>query len=371
MKRSTAILLAIAVVAAAVPATPVEATRARVCIRESITDVAGDGDIDIAAITVASDCKRLTFTLTTHAPFTDSDLDSWVIAFGPVAYPRVGCNGMTGLIYVVGRPGGGLGSGVQEVSACNNVFGNRPATVRRTSPTSISVSATRTAWDVPLAETFRWQSSTFSTRGSDADSAPRFASIAAVRFVPLRLEATHTTDRRALAVTWNPVMEHHDLIDHFDVQYRNGAGPWLKVNRLGGRERSTELSGLAPGGVYTIRVAAVVRGSRSPWKNVKVRYVTPPSVPQNLRETPSRFGHAIVWDPPASNGGRPISEYQYVALWNGVRIDGVVEARRRTIVIDPRFLPVTYWVRAAPGEVDRSLVPWARIDVTELPPPAG
>lgn len=371
MRRSTAIVLATALVAATVPTTPVEATPARVCIRESITDVAGDGDIDIAGITVASDCKRLTFTLTTHAPFTDSDLDSWVIAFGPVAYPRVGCNGMTGLIYVAGRPGGGLGSGVQEVSACNDVFGNAPATARRISPTSISVSVTRTMSGLSVAESFRWQSSTFSTRGSDPDTSPRFASIAATRVVPLLVEATHTADRQALAISWTPTIEHHNLIDHFDVQYRNGSGPWSKVNRLGGRERSTELSGVTPGGMYTIRVAAVVRGSRSPWRNVKIRYVTPPSVPRNLRVTASRSDHMIVWDPPASNGGRPISEYEYVGLWNDVRIEGVVDARRRSITIDPRFLPVTYWVRAAPGDVDWSLVPWARIDVTELPPPAG
>lgn len=369
MKRSTAILLSAALLAPALPGAPaarVEAAPTRVCIRESVTDIAGDGDIDIAAITVASDCRRLTFTLTTHAPFTDSDLDSWVIAIGPMVYPRHGCNGMSRLIYAFGRPGGGLGSVEQEVSACNDTFGDSPATVRRLSPTSISVTVSPMVYDFSLTESFRWQSSTFSTRGSDPDTAPRFASIAARRFVPLRVEATHTADRQALAVTWTPDIEDHGLIDRFDVQYRNGTGPWSKVKRHGGRERATELRGLTPGGIYTIRVAAVVRGTRSPWKNVKIRYFTPPSAPQNLRIVPHHSGYAIASDAPASDGGRPIQNYEYAVKWAGGTSWGT-QNKRFPIMIDPTRLPATYWIRVSTFELDRSLVPWARIDVTELP----
>ncbi len=77
-------------------------TRLRECRQPTHHDHVGDGTIDIASITVESNCHTVWFTLTTHRPFTDADLEEWTILLGSKYHRGVDCGLMTDAVIVRG-----------------------------------------------------------------------------------------------------------------------------------------------------------------------------------------------------------------------------------------------------------------------------
>jgi hypothetical protein len=116
-----------------------------------------------------------------------------------------------------------------------------------------------------------------------------------------------------------------------------------------------------------LRFTSVSNGRRGRWTYKTIVYTTAPGAPQNLRATSRGSTLTVRFDPPAVTGGQTLG-YRVIARWEGGQWSGTVSGRPLAYSFVPGSFPVTIWVAAA-ADVDPSLIPWARLHVTEPPPP--
>ena len=138
---------------------------------------------------------------------------------------------------------------------------------------------------------------------------------------PDGLSATPVEGGRRIDLRWSAppaVSDAHYRIDHTD----NGAGPWSVLATVHDGTAYVH-DGLAPQTTHYYRVAAVQSDVMSAWVYVQATtgsetedvgplVLTVPSEPRNLRfSSVERTSVTLVWEPPADDGGRPVTGYEY------------------------------------------------------------
>ncbi|MCY4600290.1 MAG: fibronectin type III domain-containing protein [Acidobacteria bacterium] len=157
---------------------------------------------------------------------------------------------------------------------------------------------------------------------------------------PLNL-ATAAADGQ-VTLTW----EVPSTTGGFDIQryeYRvDGAGDWIST----GMERRAVVTGLTNGQEYRFEVRAVTAAGSGPSVTMTATpeaVVHPPSVPRNLRATPGDGRVTLSWERPSSDGGSPITDYEYqvngAGDWTSAGLDlrevvtGLANGRRHSFEV--------------------------------------
>ena len=91
---------------------------------------------------------------------------------------------------------------------------------------------------------------------------------------------------------------------------QNGSGTWTST---GGTATSYTVRNLTNGQSYSFRVRAVNSAGQSGASNSQsaTPTATEPDAPRNLRSTPGNEQVTLRWTAPASDGGAPITRYEY------------------------------------------------------------
>ena len=137
--------------------------------------------------------------------------------------------------------------------------------------------------------------------------------VAALPRPPQNLGATPSDGQ--VTLTWEtPASDGGAPITRYDHSYhRVGGGGVTDVT--GDLSLTATVTGLVNGTEYNLLVWAVNSTGAGPWAIVRATPADVPGVPQNLRATSTDGIVFLGWDPPASNGGAPITGHQvrYVA----------------------------------------------------------
>ena len=124
-----------------------------------------------------------------------------------------------------------------------------------------------------------------------------------------------TSGDASLALEWaTPASDGGSPVTGYAVQYRAGtSGDWGAAN-VTVSDASASISGLVNGTRYQVQVRAenssTVDDGEGPWSAaVSATPATVPSAPRNISTTSRDAGLAVTWDPPASDGGSPVTGY--------------------------------------------------------------
>ena len=117
-------------------------------------------------------------------------------------------------------------------------------------------------------------------------------------------------------LTWEPPLDDggSEIID-YEIRYSQDATipdsqAWISA----GADLTETIHGISAGEHYSFEVRAVNKAGVSPPTTDKLHPVdtrSPPGVPLNLTATPGDRQAILEWEPPASNGGAEISQYEY------------------------------------------------------------
>ncbi len=133
-----------------------------------------------------------------------------------------------------------------------------------------------------------------------------------------------TPGMRQLTLGWTaPANSESIEIDHYELRYirsdateqgaERPAEDWTVVENAGGSDSlSYLLSGLAPGGRYDLQLRAVNEVGAGPWSDVYQAQASLelPWSPTSVLLTPIHLGLRVAWNPPAEDGGAPITSYE-------------------------------------------------------------
>lgn len=126
---------------------------------------------------------------------------------------------------------------------------------------------------------------------------------------PMSLTATPGTTGRAAALSFWPGSDGGATISTY--QYSLNGGAWRSLSAPDGASPIT-VPGLNPGATYGIRIRAInAAGAGTSSTSTTVKMFSVPSAPRALVVKPADGGVRFTFAPPASNGGRPITSYQY------------------------------------------------------------
>jgi hypothetical protein len=321
--------------------------------------------IDIASIRITSDdCKVFRATLTTHRPFTDSELGRWVLLFGEFGGTR-GCDGMTRAIVVDGRTSG-FDAQSLSLFGCRSIDvseGGR-ARVVRNGPGSITVTFGDLYGPSPFRD-IRWQSVAFNREGTENDVAPRFAEVGWTGSEATALpEVSSTQDGTALEVDWTPsASSARQRASGAVVQYRTGGGAWRSVPPVPPWETYTQIPNVTLGLRYQVRVALVYNGRVGRWTTRSHVHLAPPGAPRNLRSSVDGSTVTVTFDPPATTGGHDVLRYSCWASLSNVP-GSTVPCNDLSAEFDlADHLPFTVTVSAR-GSNATGRAPWATIRIT-------
>lgn len=305
--RLASVAAAAALTASAVPAPTVEASAPRhptpsrapsPCDQEPQLDAAGDGDIDIASVTITSNCRnKVEITLTTHQPFTDADLDAWFVLIGN---ENSACPGASIAFVAEVHPFWGLNAAWYPVTADCRLDLPRSSTVRRLSDRSLRITDTEA---ISPEGGYSWFSYTRAVGGDRTDGASRFNVLAQPRLIRPDIQLTPAYDGRSLTVAWGTAQRPTRV----DYQYRRRGRKWSPVRSS--TASAFTIRGLTPNATYEVRVAAATRFARSEWATRRLRTVAPIGPVRNVSARWTPDGLAVSFAPPASNGGELIGSY--------------------------------------------------------------
>lgn len=280
------------------------------CDQPVVTDTKGDGAIDIASVRLTSDCRIAQFTLTTHKPFADADLDAWVVLIGPTSSTVRDpiCGNLPMAAAVFNEPGKGLTAALYPLDATCQISAG--ATPRRAVLERVNGRTLRITFKVFHAasdartEGFRWFSFTRPAVGDRSDSASRFAIWAPPLPFVSELAATSSHDGRSIRLTWLAPATNN----HVEVQYRRAGGRWESIDDIPPWTHHATIEGVSPG-KYEVRVAAVGLTQRSRWYTKRVKVIGAPSAIETVTLTKSLNGYVVTFSRPDDTGGAPIYIY--------------------------------------------------------------
>ena len=123
------------------------------------------------------------------------------------------------------------------------------------------------------------------------------------------------------------------------------SGTWIST---GSTDTSYTVTGLTNGQSYTFRVRAVNSAGRSAAStaSASVTPATVPGAPTGLSATVSHEQVELNWTAPASNGGEPITDYEYEQGGSGTWISTVGTATSYTVMGLTNGQPYRFRVRA-------------------------
>ena len=137
---------------------------------------------------------------------------------------------------------------------------------------------------------------------------------------------------RQVTLTWDPPSN----LRGFDIEryefwvYRtDGSGAWTST----GLSRRATLTGLTNGRRYGFDVRAVNERGEGPRVTIAATPGSAPSAPRDLKAEPGDSQVMLAWQPPAYNGGFPITGYEYRVDGGGAWIS--TELVRQVTVTDP------------------------------------
>lgn len=130
-----------------------------------------------------------------------------------------------------------------------------------------------------------------------------------------------SVDKSSATLKWTaPTFNGGASISNFRVETSRDSGlTWRNVAKKVATSVNLQLTGLAPGTRYLVRVAAVNRAGLSEYVDGQLMTLNGPSTkPMNLNVT-NLGGTTLTlnWDLPESNGGAPISDYRVEVTSNG------------------------------------------------------
>ena len=137
-----------------------------------------------------------------------------------------------------------------------------------------------------------------------------------------------------VVVSWAvPADDGGSSITGYEYQYSPGGNGWTAVDG-GANADSVTVDGLTNGTEYTFAVRAVNSTGQGSASEVKATVPTVPDRVSNLSAAPGNGQATLAWEPPASDGGAPITKYQYGGgPVNTFRdVDGGADAR--SVIVD-------------------------------------
>ena len=141
---------------------------------------------------------------------------------------------------------------------------------------------------------------THSTHGPPDAPAPNIGSITGTGFT----------------VSWDAPANNGAAIDDYDVRYRTGSGNWTEPGH--GIVRTKDITGLTRGTEYEVAVRAHNTHGEGAWGSATATTHDVPAAPaaptfSNVTAT----GFTASWTAPASDGGSPVTQYQYAYRQSG------------------------------------------------------
>ena len=159
--------------------------------------------------------------------------------------------------------------------------------------------------------------------------------------VPTSLSATR--GNRQVMLSWVQPSGGAEVTDY---EYeRDVSGTWIST---GSTDTDYTVTGLTNGQSYTFRVRAVNSAGRSAAStaSASVTPATVPGAPTGLSATVSHEQVELNWTAPASNGGEPITDYEYEQGGSGTWISTVGTATSYTVMGLTNGQPYRFRVRA-------------------------
>ena len=123
----------------------------------------------------------------------------------------------------------------------------------------------------------------------------------------------------AVFLQWDSPAANGYAITDYIVQYKEGlsTGDFITYNDGSSTVADAWVEPLSLGVAYVFRIRAVNSRGQSDYSNtVSNNPANPPSAPRNFRLVPADNGRmTIFWDPPLSNGGKPLSGYDLMVCF--------------------------------------------------------
>lgn len=323
----------------------------RSCDQKNVNDVAGDGPVDIAQISITSDCTTYRVVITTHQPFQDDQLRRLGLALGPVVEGNGdGCDGMMGVI-LVEPASGGLSADYWNLQGCN-LFTRQSVAVERLSSASVAVTFSRRLFGFNTDDFpgFRWQAFAASRSSAQVDNAPGFPTVALDGLYPPAVSAATTADGTRIEVGWRSSVDSWsaaEFVSRFEARYREVGGRWSRTYRLGGNVRDWWITDAVPGRTYEISVTAIGPLGRRLAPIVTVRHFAPPGPVTNVRSTLSNGQLVVHFDLPTDTGGHRSFEVEaYVRTDENHSFGASRTSRTSFTLVRVPDTPVTVFLRA-------------------------
>ena len=181
--------------------------------------------------------------------------------------------------------------------------------------------------------------------------------------VPHSLDAT--PGNRQVMLSWVQPSGGAEVTDY---EYEQDlSGTWIST---GGTATSHTVTGLTNGQTYTFRVRAVnsAGASAASTASASVTPATVPGAPTNLGATGGDQEVELIWTAPASNGGQPITGYEYEQGGSGTWISTGGTATSHTVTGLNNGQTYTFRVRAVNALGNGAVV---TLQATPSPPTGG
>ena len=167
---------------------------------------------------------------------------------------------------------------------------------------------------------YRFRVSTITTVGTSSATAPLSVTTLTTNPAAPTTFAARSITTTTATVSWTaPTDNGGSAITDYVIETSRDGTTWSAVPHTASTSTSMNLSGLAPGTTYQVRIATKTAVGTSETLTGSFTTVAGlPSAPQNLAAT-SVTGTTLTltWDLPTSNGGSPITDYKIEVSSNG------------------------------------------------------
>ncbi len=119
-----------------------------------------------------------------------------------------------------------------------------------------------------------------------------------------------TGDDSSLTLSWKPpTNDGGSAVTLYVAQVSTATSDWVKAPLSDGGT----ISGLTNGTEYSVRIAAVNAAGRGMWSNaLTATPIAAPDAPSAVTVVPGDGSAAVSWQPPAEDGGSPITGYRVI-----------------------------------------------------------